>query len=315
MMNMVQPPYLKKNDTITIVAPAGRINGAHIANAIKHLRRWGFRTKIGDHATDAYYGLAGVDEHRCVDLQAAIDDPKTSAILCARGGYGCGRIVDWVDFSPLLTTPKWLIGFSDITVLHARLQRIGLQSIHGVMPKYFPTSTNGHESAKSLRQALTGRLQSYTVPPHVLNKPGTARGVLRGGNLSILANIAATPDDIAPDGAILFIEETDESPYTIDRMMNNLQRSGKLRRVAGVIVGQFTNIKKDPIMPFSKEVYKLLAPYLSHLAVPVCYGFPAGHGEPNYALYLGREVVLEVSGKRAPITGKAPKAETRIYYI
>ncbi|MDR2361179.1 MAG: LD-carboxypeptidase [Prevotellaceae bacterium] len=313
-MKMIQPPYLKKNDTITIVAPAGKINSAYITNAAEHIDRWGFRTKVGDHVADAHYGLAGADDHRRADLQAAIDDPKTAAILCARGGYGCCRIVDWVDFSPLLDSPKWLIGFSDITVLHARLQRVGLQSIHGLMPNRFPITTDNVESAESLRQALTGKLQGYTIPAHPLNKPGTARGVLQGGNLSILASMAATPDDIVPDGAILFIEETSERPYTIDRMMNNLQRSGKLRRVAGVVVGQFTNIKKDAIMPPSRNAYKLLSPYLNHLAVPVCYGFPAGHGKPNYALYLGREVLLEVSGKRDTTTGKTSKAETRLYY-
>ncbi|MDR1681280.1 MAG: LD-carboxypeptidase [Prevotellaceae bacterium] len=306
---MLRPLYLKENDAIALVAPAGKIDAGVIDNAVAQIRHWGFRAKVGDHATASYAGFAGTDEQRRSDLQAAIDDPDTAAILCARGGYGCSRIIDTIDFSPLLTSPKWLVGFSDITVLHARLQRIGLQSIHGAMPKTFPPAPGDDDSLRSLHEALTGALTGYSIPPQPLNHAGKARGILRGGNLSLLVNLAATPDDIVPNNTILFMEDTDEHTYALDRMMTNLHRSGKLRRVAGVVAGQFTMIKRDAIMPRQKDTCTLLSHYLKRLDVPVCYGFPAGHGEPNLSLYLGREAVLEVPDKD---TANSP---AQLYYV
>jgi muramoyltetrapeptide carboxypeptidase len=291
---MLQPPYLKPNNTIAIVAPAGKIAGELVDNAVQQLQQWGFQVKKGKYVGADYMGFAGTDDQRRADLQAAINDPDVAAILCARGGYGCGRIVYMIDFSPLWAHPKWLAGFSDITVLHARLQRMELQSIHGPMCKSFSDNAAGVKSITLLRQALCGELPEYVVPAHPLNRQGTARGILRGGNLSILANVAATPDDIEPDGAILFLEDIGEYSYHIDRMMNNLLRSGKLNSLAGVLVGDFTNIKADAIMPGSAAC-DILAAYLNPLNIPVCYGFPAGHDEPNYALYFGRETVLDVA--------------------
>jgi muramoyltetrapeptide carboxypeptidase len=289
---MLQPPYLKNGDTVSIVAPAGKIAAPFITNAVQFLQRWGLRVKTGKYIGEEYGGLAGTDEQRCADLQAAVNDTESAAILCARGGYGCGRIVDDVDFSPLLTHPQWLVGYSDITVLHARLQSIGLQSIHGTMPKNFPES-NDNESTASLRKALFGALRQYQIPAHPFNQAGATRGVLRGGNLSLLANLAASPDDVETAGAILFLEDVNEYIYNIDRMMNHLQRCGKLRKAAGVIVGDFTNSRTDDLMP-EKNAYDRIAGYLNPLGIPVCYGFPAGHSEPNHALYFGRELLLEV---------------------
>jgi muramoyltetrapeptide carboxypeptidase len=289
---MLQPPFLKKNDTVSIITPAGKIAESFIANAVQHLQRWGLRVKTGKYIGEDYLGFAGTDEQRRADLQAAINDTESVVILCARGGYGCGRIVDDVDFSPLLTHPKWLVGYSDITVLHARLQRIGLQSIHGTMPKNFPEGSD-NDSTESLQRALFGELRQYKIPAHPFNKPGNARGVLRGGNLSLLANLAASPDDVETAGAILFLEDVNEYIYNIDRMMNHLQRCGKLKKAAGVIVGNFTNSKADDVMT-EKTAYDIIAGYLNPLAIPVCYGFPAGHSEPNYALYFGRELSLEI---------------------
>ncbi len=291
---MQQPPYLKKNDYISIVSPAGKIDAALLINAVKHLERWGLRVKMGAHATAQYMGFAGTDEERRTDLQAAINDPEIKAILCARGGYGCGRIIDDIDFSPLVQSPKWLVGFSDVTLIHARLQRLGLQSIHGAMPKTFPTDSNESESTHTLRQALFGELTEYTIAAHPLNKYGKVRGRLTGGNLSMLLNIAATPDDCWSDNSILFIEDVSEFHYHLDRMLNNLQRSGKLQRLAGLIVGHFTTMKADEII-VGKTAGEIIDGYAAPLGIPVCYGFPAGHEEPNYAMYFGRQVQLELT--------------------
>ncbi|MDR3134068.1 MAG: LD-carboxypeptidase [Prevotellaceae bacterium] len=290
---MLQPPYLKKNDLVTIIAPAGKIAASLIDNGAQLLQQWGLRVKKGKYAGEEYLGFAGVDEQRCADLQAAINEEESAAVLCARGGYGSGRIVDHVDFSTWLKRPKWFIGYSDITIFHARLQQLGLQSIHGTMPKNFPKN-GSNESTESLRKALFGELRGYDIPAHPLNRPGAAKGVLRGGNLSLLVNLSATPDDVDTAGAILFLEDVDEYLYSIDRMMNNLQRSGKLKKAAGVIVGDFMNSKPDDVLP-GKTAYEVLADYLQPLNIPVCYGFPAGHDEPNYALYFGRELSLEIN--------------------
>ncbi|MDR3351323.1 MAG: LD-carboxypeptidase [Prevotellaceae bacterium] len=283
---------MKKNDLVTIIVPAGKIAPPVVENGAQLLRQWGLRVKTGKYAGEEYLGFAGTDAQRSADLQAAINDEEPAAVLCARGGYGSGRIVDRVDFSPWLEKPKWFIGYSDITVFHARLQQLGLQSLHATMPKNFPEN-GGNESTETLRKALFGELRGYDIPPHPLNRPGAAKGVLRGGNLSLIVNISATPDDIDAAGAILFLEDVDEYLYSIDRMMNNLQRSGKLGRLAGVIIGDFTNSKPDDVLP-GKTAYEVLAGYLDPLHIPVCYGFPAGHSEPNYALYFGRELSLDV---------------------
>ncbi|MDR0582527.1 MAG: LD-carboxypeptidase [Prevotellaceae bacterium] len=294
MDNMLQPPYLKKNDLVTIIAPAGKIASSLVANGARLLQQWGLRVKMGKYVGEEYLGFAGTDEQRCADLQAAVNDPESAAVLCARGGYGCGRIVDNVDFSAWLENPKWFIGYSDVTVFHARLQQLGLQSIHGTMPKNFPQNSS-NESTESLRKALFGELLGYDIPAHPFNKPGLAKGVLRGGNLSLIINVSATPDDVDTTGAILFLEDVNEYLYSIDRMMNNLQRSGKLKRTAGVIVGDFKDSKSDEELP-GKTAYEVIAGYLQPLDIPVCYGFPAGHDEPNYSLYFGRELSLEVTG-------------------
>jgi muramoyltetrapeptide carboxypeptidase len=300
---MLQPPYLKKNDTVTIVVPAGKIAASFIEHAVQLLQQWGLHVKTGKYAGEAYLGFAGTDAQRCADLQAAVNDTASSAVLCARGGYGCGRIADSVDFSPWLKKPQWLIGYSDITVLHARLQRAGLQSLHATMPKNFPES-GGSESTESLRKALFGELRGYDIPAHPRNRRGSARGILRGGNLSLLVNLSATPDDVDTDGAILFLEDVDEHLYSIDRMMNNLQRSGKLKKLSGVIVGDFTNTKADDVFP-GKTAYEIIAGHLDPLGIPVCYGFPAGHSEPNHALYFGRELSLDVNAAPARETADA----------
>ena len=290
----IQPPFLKKNDMISIVSPAGQIDRETIDNATKIMQECGLQIEIGQYVCENFMGFAGSDEQRRDDLQAAINNPDTKAIICSRGGYGCGRIIDEIDFTPLQKNPKWLVGFSDITVLHARLFRLGIQSIHGAMPKNFSNYPENNESLKTLYQALFGELCEYEIASHKLNKNGQAKGKLVGGNLSLIANLAATPDDIDTTDAILFIEDVGEFLYNIDRMLNNLQRSGKLNKLKGLIVGNFSNTKNDSFI-FDKTAYEIISSYVENLNIPVCFGFPAGHEEPNYALYFGREITLDIN--------------------
>jgi len=297
----IQPPFLKKNDLVSIVSPAGKIDREAIDNATKILQEWGLQIEIAQCVCESFMGFAGSDKQRRTDLQAAINNPDTKAIICSRGGYGCGRIIDEIDFTPLQKNPKWLVGFSDITVLHARLFRLGIQSIHGAMPKNFPNYLDNNESLKTLYLALFGELGEYEIDSHKLNKNGQAKGKLVGGNLSLIANLAATPDDIEPTDAILFIEDVGEFLYNIDRMLNNLQRSGKLNKLKGLIVGDFSNTKNDSFI-FDKTAYEIIFNYVEKLNIPVCFGFPAGHEEPNYALYFGREIMLDVNEISSKIT-------------
>jgi muramoyltetrapeptide carboxypeptidase len=298
---MIQPPFLKQHSKIKIVAPAGKVAPGLIDNALLLLRSWGLRAEAGACAGEAYGGFAGSDEHRRRDFQAALDDADTAAVLCARGGYGCSRIIDSLDFSACLRAPKWVVGYSDITVVHARLQRLGLQSIHGPMPKDFPPGGRDNESTALLRRALFGELHTYTVPAHPFNRQGTATGRLLGGNLSLLASLAATVDEPATAGAILFLEEVDEPLYRVDRLLGSLQRSGKLSSLAGLIIGGFSEMRDDAFMT-GTTVGEILATRLIPLGVPLCFAFPAGHYEPNYPLYLGRKISLEVTAGGSRIT-------------
>lgn len=298
---MQAPPCLQPRDKVTIVSPAGKITADLLDRAAAVLQSWGLRVAVGNHAADTWRGLAGTDDRRRTDLQAAIDDPDTRAILCARGGYGCGRIIDNIDCAPLLAAPKWVAGFSDITLLHARLQRLGLQSIHSAMPQTFAAGETDNRSLHTLRQALFGTLTGYRIAPHPLNRHGHAHGTLVGGNLSLLLNIAATPDDCLPDDAILFVEDVGECYYQVDRMLGNLQRSGKLSRLKGLVAGHFTRLKVDRLMG-DTTACELIDAYARPLGIPVCYDFPAGHSTPNCALYLGREVHLQVEEKEVALT-------------
>lgn len=298
---IIIPPSLRNGDAIGVVCPAGHMPKSRMRTCFKVLRdEWGFRVIAGKTlgTGDGYF--SGTDEERAGDLQRMLDDDDINAILCARGGYGVGRIIDRLDFIAFRKRPKWLIGFSDITVLHAHiLSQCGVATIHGPMAAAFAAGGWRKPSVQSLYQALRGFKADYHCEPHPLNRQGTVTGVLFGGNLSLLAHMVGTPSEVDLRGKILFIEDVGELLYNIDRMMYQLHRSGRLAGLAGLIVGGFTDCR-DTDRPFGKDVMSIISEIISSYSFPVCFGFPVSHGPENRALKSGllHQLSIGVSGCR-----------------
>jgi muramoyltetrapeptide carboxypeptidase len=288
---MITPPYLKKGDKIGIAATARKVSMEELEPAIAAFKSWGLEVVLGKNIFQSQDQFAGTDQERAADLQRMLDDPSIKAIIGARGGYGTLRIVDQLNFEELKKHPKWVIGFSDITVLHAHLHNLGMETLHAKMLINFTTD---EVSSETLKRALFGDLHQHEAPPHALNRKGTAQGVLVGGNLSLLYAIAGSISDLDTHGKILFIEDLDEYLYHVDRMMMNLKRSGKLDTLAGLVVGGMSDMKDNKI-PFGKNAEEIILDAVKEFDYPVCFQFPAGHVDTNLALYLGRTVQLEVS--------------------
>ncbi|GAB3314167.1 LD-carboxypeptidase [Larkinella ripae] len=278
------------------MAMASRLDYETLEPAFRILRDdWQLEVVEGESLQSSYYQFAGDDFVRGRDLQQMLNDPSIRAVFSARGGYGSYRILDQLDFTQFLDHPKWIVGFSDITVLHCHLHRLGVQSLHAIMPKLFGNE-GIKESLQTLRQCLFGEtVAPYTSPANALNRPGTATGPLVGGNLTLLTHTLATPSDIDLTGKLLFIEDIDETYYSTDRMMIQLRRSGRLRGLAGLIVGQFTEMRINESAPFGKTVYEIIAEQVAGFGFPVCFDFPIGHVARNLALPIGQEAVLEVT--------------------
>ena len=290
------PPYLKSNDQIRIVSPSGNIELKYIVGAKKTLRSWGLNVTEGKFARKKYGRFAGTETQRIADLQEALDDPSVNAILCSRGGYGVAQIIDKLDFSTFAKSPKWLIGFSDITILHNAISNLGVASIHGIMAKHLTQFPADSIHVQKCREILFGQMPTYIVPKHRLNKVGIAQGKLIGGNLSVLIGLRGSQFDLDYKNNILFIEDIAERPYHIDRMMQNLRFSGSLAQLSGLVVGQFSDCDEDPLM--KKSVAQIIASAVSEYDYPVCFNFPAGHVDNNFPLKLGETVQFEVT-KRA----------------
>jgi muramoyltetrapeptide carboxypeptidase len=255
---------------------------------IDTLREWGYRVKIGmtlGGASENYF--SATDKERLADLQQMIDDDEVKAILCGRGGYGLSRIIDRIDLSKFKKEPKWIVGYSDITVLHAHIHaNYKIATLHAPMAGAFNDGGADSEFVRSLRGALEGEKTKLHCTPHELNRKGEGIGELIGGNLSLLAHLIGTPSDMKTKGKILFLEDIGEYAYHIDRMMQQLKRSAKLDRLAGLIVGSFTGMK-DTERPFGEPVYEIIHDAVKEYEYPVCYGFPVGHQPENYALKSG----------------------------
>ena len=291
---MITPQYLKKGDRIAIVSPARKISPAEVETAINIFESWGLEVLLGEHLYASYNQFAGSDEQRLSDFQQMLDDESIRAIICSRGGYGTVRIIDSLDFTRFLKNPKWIVGYSDITVLHSHIhEHFGVETLHAVMPLNFKDKCDGNPSVITLKKALFGKELIYKIPAEAYNRKGTCKGPLVGGNLSILYSLTNTGSDIKTNGKILFIEDIDEYLYHIDRMMMNLRRSGKLEGLAGLLVGAMTKMHDNDV-PFNKTAYEIIAEAVEDYPYPVCYNFPAGHIEDNRALILGREALLEV---------------------
>ena len=288
---MIIPPYLKKGDTIAIVATARKNIDDNLKPAISWLKNWGLEVVIGNTIGLDNNQLAGTDEQRAADFQKQLDNPNIKAIWCVRGGYGTVRMIDFLDFTKFKQSPKWIIGFSDVTVLHSHLNTMGYASIHGIMP----VSSKATEEAKeSLRKALFGEHLEYTVPCDQMNRYGSAKGELVGGNLSILYSLLGSESAIDCHDKILFIEDLDEYLYHIDRMMMNLKRNGCLESLKGIIVGGMTKMHDNEI-PWGKNVLEIIDDVTKKYNIPIIYNFPAGHMADNHALVLGKQVSIEVN--------------------
>ncbi len=290
------PPYLQKGDTIGIVCPAGYMAAEKVQTCINTLQDWGYKVKVGKTVGggSATY-FSGEDEERLLDLQQMLDDEEVKAVLFGRGGYGTGRIIDKLRFKKFSKHPKWIIGYSDITILHSHLfTNYSISSLHSPMAGAFNEGGDKNEFILSLKNALEGGKSKYTCEVHPFNQKGTATGELVGGNLSLLAHLTGTDSDIKTKGRILFIEDIGEQLYNIDRMMHQLKRSGKLSRLEGLVFGEFTDTK-DTERPFGKTVYEILRDIIQEYEYPVCFDFPVSHTDRNYALKIGVEYVLEIN--------------------
>ncbi|GAB4014534.1 S66 peptidase family protein [Spirosoma koreense] len=298
----MRPPFLRPGDTVGIVSPASWFPYAELVDGLRILRDdWQLNVVEGRSLRAKDGPFAGSDDLRRADLQRMFDDPTIRAVFATRGGYGCYRIADDLDLRPLQAAPKWLVGFSDITVLLSLLHRNDFVSLHGLMARQFGDPDRA-ESLESVRQWLFGECPThYTAPVHSLNRLGQAEGPLVGGNLTMLINSLDTPTDIDYSGKILFIEDIDETLFSLDRMMRQLRRSGRLARLAGLVVGQFTDMRLNSALPFGKDSFEIIADAVSGYDFPVLYDFPAGHVTYNLALPIGQIITLAVQADSAQI--------------
>ena len=291
---MLIPNYLKKGDRIRVVSPAGKVEKEKIRSGMNLFEQAGFEVVWGDHVFDNHFQFAATDTRRLRDLQQALDDPQCRAIVCARGGYGTIRLVNQLDLSNFRQQPKWLVGFSDITVLHALLQNEGFCSIHGAMPGFYLKDDQPSDSFNELLKTLKGENSPVRVPPQAFNRPGDASGRLTGGNLSMIYSLMGTPLEPATDGNILFIEDLAEYLYHLDRIMQSLKLAGKLESLKGLLVGGLTEMK-DNDAPFGQSPHEIIRETVKAYDFPVCFDFPAGHIDRNLPLVFGAGYRLEVN--------------------
>ncbi len=297
---MTVPSYLKKGDTIAITCPAGYMALEKVAICINKLEEEGYKVIIGKTVgSKSKNYFSGSDNERLKEMQSFLDDKNVKAILCGRGGYGVGRIIDKLNFTKFVEYPKWIIGFSDITLLHSHIfTNHKIATLHAPMAAAFANADHNPANVLSLLDALKGKKNNYTTKANRLNKIGEAKGKLVGGNIALLANAIATPSDIDTKNCILFIEDIGEQLYAIDRMLHQLKRSGKLKNLAALMVGDFSDMQ-DTDRPFGKTIYEIVNEIVAEYDYPVCYDFPVGHGNENVALKVGVKYNLNVNKKGA----------------
>ena len=301
---MPSPAPLRPGDTIAIIPTARAIMRDELTEGIELAKSWGLNVKLGSCIGKKHYQQAGTARQRAADLQAALEDPSVKAVWCARGGYGTVHLLDHIEPEVFTRNPKWVVGFSDVTVLHNTLHGLGLPSVHAQMP--FNIGSKSDDARESLRRALFGEHLSISMRhPESAPEPrlGEGEGTLVGGNLSLLYALRGTPFDIEPAGKILFIEDLDELLYHVDRMVTNLRISGWFSQLAGLIVGGMTEMRdKDPKDPYGKSAEQIVADAVGDAGYPVCYGFPAGHIADNRALVMGQKAKLSVTTTGATLS-------------
>jgi muramoyltetrapeptide carboxypeptidase len=298
---MIIPPYLKQGDDVIIIATARKISVDELNPVLQIFESKGLNVLLGPHLFDIEHQFAGTDQARQDDLQWAINHPTAKAIVIARGGYGSVRLVSDLDFFLLKKYPKWLVGYSDVTVLHNAFHNYHIATLHATMPLNF---TKNAESTQGLFDALFGNLvQTNTNGITTYNKVGEATAEIVGGNLSLLYSLSGTPFDIQTDGKILFIEDLDEYLYHLDRMMMQLKLSGKLKNLAALIVGGMSDMKDNPI-PFGKTAEEIIHDAIKDYDYPVCFQFPAGHIEKNLPVYFGKTATLTIQAESVTLTYK-----------
>jgi muramoyltetrapeptide carboxypeptidase len=296
--SLIIPPALKKGDKVAIVALASKLHLNDIQPAINIMQeQWGLEVIIGESVNSAYFNFAGTDELRLADFQKQLDNQSIKAIFSARGGYGSSRIIDSVDFTEFKKNPKWLIGFSDITAVHCHVQAMGFQSLHAPMPKTF---MRDYYSVQTLENFLFGKTLAYKISSKTINKLGSGEGQVVGGNLCLLAHLIGSISDLDTDRKILFIEDVSEYLYNIDRMMIQLKRAGKLKNLAGLIVGDFSDVKEND-EPFGKTFYEIIAEHTAEYNYPICYDFPVGHEAINWAIPCGRFASLNIDNEEVKL--------------
>ena len=293
---LTMPEYLKKGDTVGILATARKIDLATLQPGIKLLESWGLKVVIGKTIGKEQNQLAGADWQRATDFQEMIDNPIIKAIWAAKGGYGTVRIVDRINFENFKKKPKWVIGFSDVTVLHSHINNMNIGTLHAIMAISAKSATP--EAIETFRKALFGEKLEYHIPNHAFNKPGKATGELVGGNLSVLYSIQGSESAVDMNGKILFLEDLDEYLYHIDRMMMNLKRNGSLKGLKGIIIGGMTSMNDNDI-PWGHDSLQIIQDIVKDLNIPVAYNFPAGHIKDNRTLILGKNVIFEVNSTEA----------------
>jgi muramoyltetrapeptide carboxypeptidase len=293
---LIQPEYLKSGDTISILAPSGVLNNfdKKIEKAINIFKSWGLNVVLGNHIYDKNGHFAGTDKNREKDFQKALDNKNIKAIWCARGGYGAVRIIDKLNFDNYLKNPKWIIGFSDITVIHNKLNFLNSESIHAMMITGFEDIGQNNDSLSKLKNVLFGDSLSYSITSNKNNKTGKSEGIIVGGNLTLIQSTIGSKTELKMKDKILFIEEIGEYAYHIDRMLYSLKRAGYFENCKGLIVGQISDVKKNTT-DFGRSINELILDVLDEYNFPILFDFPAGHEKTNFPIILGRKVILEVS--------------------
>lgn len=304
--SIIIPPYLQPGDTVGVLAPASKVSYDDCVPGLQILReRWYLDVIECPTLRGEFHQYSGTDRQRINDLQALLDNPGIKAILAARGGYGCSRILDGLDFTEFRKSPKWLVGFSDLTALLSHLGTLGYASIHGPMVKTM-ADENGGLALESLRKALFGEPVHYLVPAHPYNATGSSEGPVSGGNLCLLAHLLGSSSAMGTEGGILFIEDINEYLYNIDRMMIQLKRAGRLQNLAGLIVGQFSDVRDNSEPAFGKTACEIILEHTQGYDYPICFDFPVGHVADNRAMPVGLRAVLQVCEESVTLTYPMP---------